>query len=235
MLSFDFITDEELRTSLNSDYQELLTCFEGKAWKGVHVFAGSIVEAVLIELIISEHLTTREQALRMDLGGAVSLCLEKKIISSRTSDLSTVVRGYRNLIHPGRQVRLKDETDESSAQVAKALVNIVVGEVEKRKKENYGYTAEQIVSKLRRDSYADTIISHLIAHANPIEQERLVLHVLPSAYMQELEADYSPEYVLPVFRSSFRMAFDQAAAEVKVKAVKKFAKILKEESDTMVL
>jgi hypothetical protein len=53
MVSFDFITDEAFRTSLESDYQELKSCMTTKAWKAVHVLSGSIVEAVLTDYLIA--------------------------------------------------------------------------------------------------------------------------------------------------------------------------------------
>ena len=78
----------------------------------------------------------------MDFGEALNVCKEKKVISSKTAALSSVVKGYHNLIHPGRLIRLNETISRSSAEVVRALVSIVVDEVEKRKRENYGYTAE---------------------------------------------------------------------------------------------
>ena len=46
---------------------------------------------------------------------------------------------------------------------------MVVREVENKRSENYDYTAEQIVSKIRRDSSADAIIPHSVKAAKPIE------------------------------------------------------------------
>jgi len=78
----------------------------------------------------------------MDFGEALNVCKEKKVILSKTAALSGVVKGYRNLIHPGCLIRLNGTISRSSAEVARALVSIVVDEVEKRKRKNYGYTAE---------------------------------------------------------------------------------------------
>lgn len=43
MASFDFITGDDFRASLESDYNELSTCLASGAYKAVHVLAGSIV------------------------------------------------------------------------------------------------------------------------------------------------------------------------------------------------
>src|ERR1043166_4837844 len=53
MGAFDFVSDERFRESLESDYLEIQRCLDAEAWKAVHVLAGSIVEAVLIDYLLS--------------------------------------------------------------------------------------------------------------------------------------------------------------------------------------
>jgi hypothetical protein len=97
-----------------------------------------------------------------------------------------VIKEYRNLIHPGRIIRLKEKVNSNSAQVACSLVDIVIDEISSKKYENYGYTAEQIIQKLERDSSVNAIIIHLLKSLNPIEIERLLLKVLPEKYLEWL-------------------------------------------------
>src|SRR5438093_874801 len=49
MPMFDFIAGDDFRQSLEGDYRDLTGCVEAKAWKAVHVLAGSIIEAVLLD------------------------------------------------------------------------------------------------------------------------------------------------------------------------------------------
>ena len=51
MADFTFIVDPGLRRGLESDFKELSACLKAEAWKAVHVLAGSIVEAVLIDAL----------------------------------------------------------------------------------------------------------------------------------------------------------------------------------------
>lgn len=234
MAIFDFITNDDFRQSLDSDYQEMILCFNAKAWKAVHVLAGSIIEAILIDYIIAEQIVSRDDALKMDFGNAITLCKEKKIISSRTSDLSSVVKSYRNLIHPGRIIRLNENINRDSAEVAKALVSIVVEEIEKQKRDKYGYTAEQIIGKIRRDSSVDTIIAHIIKHANPIEVEKLLLKVLPNAYMEYIQEFEEIKHLPSSFSICFRTAFDQANDILKERVAENFVRIINEESDQFI-
>ena len=46
---FDFISDSEFRSILAADYEQMHLCADAKAWKAVHVLAGSIIEAVIID------------------------------------------------------------------------------------------------------------------------------------------------------------------------------------------
>src|SRR5437764_498957 len=101
---FTFITNEDLRASLEGDYAELETCFKGGAWKAVHVMAGSIVEAVLTDYLLATDYQKKggKDPQNMMLAGLIEACLKEKIISPRSGELSTAIKEFRNLIHPGR-------------------------------------------------------------------------------------------------------------------------------------
>src|SRR5688572_58721 len=126
MAYFDYITDPQFRASLESDYKELDSSLAAENWKSAHVLAGSIVEALLIDHIIAEGLAKKEAALKLDLAGAIAKCVDAKVLSQRTADLSSVIRSYRNLIHPGRSIRLNELVDADSARIALSLVGIVI-------------------------------------------------------------------------------------------------------------
>ncbi len=234
MALFNFITDEDFRTSLEADYSEMIKCLEGHAWKAVHVLSGSLLESVLSDYLLAEGIVKKKDVLSLDLGKAIELCVSNKIISSKTADLSSVVKDYRNLIHPGRGIRLGEDVSSDSALVARSVVKIIVGEVAKRKRENYGYTAEQITEKIERDSTSNAIMSYLLKDTKNIEKERLLLKILPQRYIVALEDDDSPEHVLPVFVDCFHAAYNQADDKLKGKVAKWFVMLLKEESEQAV-
>lgn len=234
MGSFDFITVAEFRSSLEADFREMLACDEAGSWKAVHVLAGSIVEAVLVDLLIAEGIASEEEGWKLSLGDAISRSREGSLISQRVADLSSVVRGYRNLIHPGRVLRLGERVTRDSAQVAKALVNIVLEEVAHRRRKHYGYTAEQIAGKLERDSSATVIVEHLLKETNEKERERLMLAVLPERYLNAIESEDNPPHILPALTLCFRQAFEKASAATKRRVAQRFVSIVKEESEYVV-
>ena len=235
MSLFNFITDESFRASLEADYEELERCLEGKAWKAALVLSGSLVEAILIDSLISTGVVQRTEALKMDLAEAIEQSKKAKILSAKTSDLCSAIRAYRNLIHPGRSLRLAETVDSDSATVAVSLIRIIVGEVSKKRLENYGYTAEQIVAKIERDSAVEAILTHLLKETKEVEIERLLLSVLPAKSLAARDDVASPDHLLPVLTLCFRTAFEAAPEDLKKKVAKRFVTILKEESGGVVL
>lgn len=133
MAAFDFITNEDFRASLEADQAELLSCVEAKAWKAVHVLAGSIIEAVLLDYLIASKYQNLppEDLLKMDLHKAIDACQAEGVLTGKTAQLSAVIKDYRNLIHPGRSVRLSEKIDENSAHIAQCLLAMILAEIAK--------------------------------------------------------------------------------------------------------
>jgi len=95
------------------------------------VLAGSIIEAILIDYLIASgyRSTSSPELLKMGLAEAITACRSEKVLSERTEHLSHVIRSYRNLIHPGRSVRLGETATENGAKIVQALVEIIVEEI----------------------------------------------------------------------------------------------------------
>jgi hypothetical protein len=233
-MNFDFISQTEFRQSLEADFQEMIRCSETGAWKSVSVLAGSIVEALLIDyLVATKEGRTGKDPLKMDLAEAIALCRAEGVLTERTSDLSSVVRSYRNLIHPGRTVRLKEATpNESTAAIAQALVKLIVSEVAEKRKAAFGLTGEQIVSKLDRDSGSLAILKHLLDEVSDVEKTRLILDLIPRTYFASLQSPddspFEPE-VQERLKKAYRVVLATLPAEADQAAAAKFVNILKNE------
>jgi hypothetical protein len=236
VISFDFITDEAFRSCLEGDHSELESCLQAKAWKSAHVIAGSIVEAVLIDYLVFSNLKAKEKSdpLKMDLVTAVSTCQKEGAITEKTAHLCSAIKDYRNLIHPGRSIRLGEAVDENSARVAHALVGMVVGEVAKKKKETYGYTAEQLIAKLEADPSAGGILRHLMTGTHEAELGRLLLKVIPRRHGELSGAPDPPSTLLKTLESCFDSAFDMATEQTKQKTATKLVSVIKEEKGEIV-
>lgn len=239
MPSFDFITDRFFRQSLENDYQEMLKGVESMAWKSAQVIAGSVVEALLIDYLASvpNSARTSKSPLSMDLAEAISVCRAEKALTDRTADLCSVIRSYRNLIHPGRVVRLDEpEPGRESASIALSLVEIISEELAKTRRKQLGLTAEQLLSKLERDQDSLTIFKHIVLEASEFQRERLLLDLLPEAH----ERLHGPEEWHDVeaadrVESAFETTFSTVSGMVKKKVVAEFVRVVREKDGAYVV
>ncbi len=237
---FDFIVNEPLRASLTADHTELRACFGGECWKAVHVLAGSIIEAVLIDhlLAINGQTSDSDHLYTLTLGQLIDLCVKKQIISKKTANLATVIKDYRNLIHPGRQFRTNEIPDKNSAIIADTLVDIITKEVAEQRKLAVGLTADQLLNKIQIDTSSIKYISHLIADMRESEMEKLLLNSIPTRYFEIVDQmetggfDFGTpdEETLAALSQTYRHIFQNSRQETKKKVCKKFASIVKEAS-----
>lgn len=237
--SFDFVSDRRFRDSLISDYREILRSTESGSWKAVHVLAGSIVEAILVDYLVATASSSKRKGsdpLRMELGEAIEACRNEGILSQKAAELSSVVRGYRNLIHPGRVVRLGEKFNADTGRIAMSLVNVIVDEVAVARAEKCGFTAEQIVNKLEKDSSAVSVLSHFLRDTSDYERERLLTDVIPERYFASLAgfSDFPDDSFLQNLEACFRQTFDTLSDERKALVTKRFIKILKESDQNTV-
>ena len=235
MLTFDFIVDAEFRATLERDYAELIANVEAGSWKSAQVIAGSIIEAVLIDYLVATTNAKRAQKdpLRLDLAEAIAIAKTEGVLTERTADLSSVVRSYRNLIHPGRAKRLSEPAPtESSASIAKNLVDLIVDEIAKVRRSTFGLTAEQIVNKIENDADSIGILRLLLQDVHSVEMTRLLLEVLPNRYLQLRDRvfDESEDLSLARLATAFRIVHRIVDDATRQRMAAKFVVILREGS-----
>ncbi len=233
MATFDFVTQADLRASLDRDAGELLACMEAKAWKAVHVLAGSLIHATLVLHLQSSGIAKEEELLSLSLSELLDLCEDKQLLSTRTLTLSSFIRPYLHLLHPDPKIRLRESPDETGARIAQALVEIIVTEVSAGKKRSVGVTSEQVVAKLQSDPSAVAILDHLLRKMNDTELERLILDSIPSAYIEagRTRGAQPSDVTLQSLSRCYREALRLAPEETKRKAAKKYVGVLESESE----
>jgi hypothetical protein len=234
MADFNFIIIPELRQCLESDYRELRACLKVEAWKAVHVLAGSIVEAVLIDALSGAGVD-QSKLDSMELAQLITLAKDQGILPDEAVELSTVIRKYRNLIHPGRVKRLEKTVDRSGAVVAAEVVEIITEKVAKRKQETYGFTAEQLLERLRGGESALPLVTHLLKDTRKHEVGRLLSDLLPSAYMYAISDPGSTAAELNHLVNCHRRVFDAADGDVKTTVTKTLYKVFRNEPESTVL
>jgi hypothetical protein len=234
MPKFDFITSKDFRDSLEADETELRAAYEARAWKSVLVLSGSIVEALLIDYLLAttNPARSKKDPLRLDLAEAIDICRAENALSQRSADLCSVIRSYRNLIHPGRSVRLSEPApNKDTAAVALALAEMITDEQARVRREAVGLTGEQLLSKIKKDANSLTILKHLLREVTPAHRERLLLELIPAAYMEtsgDSFFDGSESGSAQRLQKAFESIFDEAPPELKTKVAMQFVKVLRE-------
>lgn len=175
MTDLSFITDEQLRNLVERDKRELENAIKYKLEKSPLLLAGSIIEAILCDFFLAyphERLPSRN-VLSAPLSELIDLAHTEGLISERSKQLATVIRNYRNLIHPGREYRLKEKVDVHAARVAYNLVEMVIGEISENYARRQGYTSDQAINKVKIDPNCTAIFPHIIDKMTPIEMIKL--------------------------------------------------------------
>jgi len=190
MVDFRFITDEQLRNLIERDKKELDRCLEHQLCKSTLLLSGSIIEAILVDFFLAfpRSGSTSQEVLGANLATLIEWAHQDNLITSRTKELSTVIRNYRNLIHPGREYRLREKIDIHTATVAASLVEMITEEIAENYAKRRGYTAEQTVNKVRLDPSCTSIFPHIIDTMVPIERIKL-FRSIPGICQTDEEVD----------------------------------------------
>lgn len=174
-MKFDFISDQNFRYILERDFEELNKCVENGCTKSVMLLSGSIIEAILTDYFINfpPDDLNKKKILSMDLFGLIEKASEVSLISQSTKELSTVIKNYRNLIHPGREIRKNESFNKDTGEVAKSVLNIIVKEVRENYLNSIGYTANDLIYKLESDELSQPIFEKILNKVHKSEKHKL--------------------------------------------------------------
>ena len=148
--SFAFIKDEGLRRIIERDYKELsLILFPGGAWKGTVIMAGSLLEAILYDLLTHSARQANAEASAKaprdknkqvwDLDGGkwklkhlIDVAVDVSLLPKGRADaIHQVLRDYRNFVHPKKEIKDEHECTEAEGLMAKGALDAVCNHFEK--------------------------------------------------------------------------------------------------------
>jgi hypothetical protein len=140
-----FISDADLRADLHRDLAEVNRSLHNGEWKGATVLAGSIVEALLLWALQNKKTGAKLQATATQLGRKIDLKkrpLERwelhelieyahatSLISDSTRAAADQGRDFRNLIHPGKAMRLAKKCNRATALLGVGAVEAVIADL----------------------------------------------------------------------------------------------------------
>lgn len=147
--SFAFVKRVEVREIVERDYRELtLVLLPGFAWKSAVVIAGSILEAILYDLLtqdatmISNAMNCRKSPKKRDgttrditqdtyedewkLINLIDVAVDLDLLpSDRSKVFDQALREYRNFVHPRKELKLAHPPREADATLAKGALDAV--------------------------------------------------------------------------------------------------------------
>ena len=130
---FAFINDDNIRKIVDRDYDEIQRAYISKCWKSVIILCGGTIEAILTDLLICRD-TVAKQAKsapnkpdisRWDLSELINVAVELKLVTEGVEKLSHPIREYRNLVHPGNEIRSNLRFDAEEARISLEVLNIL--------------------------------------------------------------------------------------------------------------
>lgn len=143
--SLSFVADRELRSSLRIDISAANSSLSAGGWKAGTVLAGSVIEALLlsaIDSLRSANTSTYDAALaslskppppdleEWGLAPLIAVAESAGLITGDTASQCRLAQGFRNLIHPGRTLRLGQSCNRATALSALAAVEHVIEDLQ---------------------------------------------------------------------------------------------------------
>ena len=131
--SFTFIKNAELRSILERDYQDIQNTFMARSWKAVIILCGGAIEAILLDQVSQNSASARAASSaakehdlnKWDLSHLIDVAVELKLITASAEKLSDAVRSYRNLVHPGKELRSGLTFGREEATIAFQILNLI--------------------------------------------------------------------------------------------------------------
>ena len=131
-------------------------------------------------------------------------------------------------------MRTESYPNSDDASVAKSLVEIIIKEISSKKRETYGYTAEQILAKIEKDRSSRSIWTHLLTEMNNYEKSKLLLSLLPNRLLEASKDIFYDETEENLYSDFYEEVYKYVDDNDKIKIAAEFCRIVKEENENKV-
>ena len=134
---FGFTQNATLRAILVRDYDEIQKSMISGAYKAAIILSGGSIEAVLLDLLHKDESTARASSKapaesnldKWHLNDLIEVAVDTNLVAGEIARLSHSVREYRNIIHPGVEVRGTLKVEPEEAKIAVEVLNILIREL----------------------------------------------------------------------------------------------------------
>ncbi|MFZ0679926.1 hypothetical protein [Candidatus Binatus sp.] len=140
-----FLNDPDLADSLRVDIATASSALRNGEWKAATVLSGSVIEALLLWALQKTHLAiVQSQAIgpktaieKWDLADYIDAADKFRCVEPSTIVEARRAQEYRNLIHPGRAIRLGVTCDLGAAHVAIGALDHVINDLRSGKNHSH--------------------------------------------------------------------------------------------------
>ncbi len=130
--ALDFVSDQALQAILRRDLEELVSAVSAGLDKSVAMLAGSIMEAVLVDVIdrrpdlAQGYMGKKKFPSDASIDKLVEIAVAENLLDSLATSLVDSIKDYRDLIHPDRERRLRTKLDGATTASLLALLRLVL-------------------------------------------------------------------------------------------------------------
>ncbi|MCK4642535.1 hypothetical protein KAU32_02740 [bacterium] len=132
-VAVEFIQDESIKEIVQRDISELNKMISLNCCKGILILTGSIIEAILLDLLMKNSTKMRDAKTKKStklevwtLENLIDVSEELGLIDFGVKGFSHSLRHYRNLIHPGKEIRDKLTIASEEANIAIQVLKILI-------------------------------------------------------------------------------------------------------------
>ncbi len=135
---FTFVNNKELRGIIERDFGWLYKSLAVEAWKPVIILAGGLIEALLLDKLSTDETKARSSSKapkendlkKWDLDNLIDVAVDLSYINIGVEKLSDAVRHYRNLVHPGNELRSGLKIEPEEAKIAIEVLNMIIRDLQ---------------------------------------------------------------------------------------------------------
>ncbi|MGA9571456.1 MAG: hypothetical protein WBS17_15325 [Candidatus Acidiferrales bacterium] len=144
---FAFVNDARLKGIIERDFGELNRIRSVLSIKSRIVIAGGLIEGLLLDALLArsnDAMAAKDAEKEKNgkpkpieewrLGSLIKVARELKLISQDAEKHTPTIRDYRNLVHPGREIRERLSVREPVANIADEVLSIVIADLIERSK-----------------------------------------------------------------------------------------------------
>lgn len=130
--ALEFVSDDSFQAILRRDLEELVSAVSANLNKSVAMLAGSIMEAVLVDIIgrrpdlAQSYMGKKKFPADASLDKLIEIAVAESLLDSLAMSLVSSIKDYRDLIHPDRERRERIKLDGATTASLLALLRLVL-------------------------------------------------------------------------------------------------------------